>query len=1260
MNRFATSVVVILYLMRSAMAQSLFDTPTGTAPAGSNAAGSAFPRINHDLSVTFRYFAPSAKQVLLVPKSIDLGPRPMPMVKAADGNWTVTTPPVSPGFHYYEFLVDGAPLNDPGSRTFFGWGKETSGLEVPDPSLTFYEKRAVPHGHILSEAYKSKVTEMERHAFVYLPPGYSSTHRYPVLYLQHGAGESERGWSEQGRVAETMDNLLADGHGQPMLVVMDNGYSKPPRGDSKEFGHIVLEDLIPFIDLNFSTLANAENRAIAGLSMGGVQATSLGLEHTDVFGSIGVFSAFFQPWSAAILSDSVKANRRLRLLWLGCGKDDDCFRGGEQTHALLERSGIRHDWMEFSGSHEWQVWRKCLHAFAARLFQPKPKRATAVDLRTEYLIDPIGIDATKPRLSWRLDASDAEAHGLRQTAYRVTVASSKDKLASGHADLWDSGQVASDRSNFIDYAGKALASNAECWWRVQVRDEKGMESAWSDPAHWSMGLIHADDWRANWIGTASVFAHPPESRNNIVEDNSFRDPWLRKEFDLPAAPERAMFYVASNGYHELYVNGCRVGDSVLAPGVSDHKHRARYVTYEVTPYLKAGKNVVALWLGASWSVFPPYLETGRPATPMVLAQGEFALPGGQAVHISTDESWLTHASPNRLLGAWDFMNFGGEEYDAGRDVAGWNLAGLDTRDWQPAVVYRPVVALSAELIEPNRMQRAIKPLSVTAIPGGYRIDMGVNFAGWVEIPIWGKPGSRVDFQFSEQGAMAEDHKLHSSYLIGQTGWGVFQNRFNYMSGRWITVHGLDGPLSKDSVRGWNLRSDYARVATFDCSNPLLNEIYETCLWTFENLSVGGYVVDCPQRERMGYGGDAHATTQTALMNYGMGAFYTKWSQDWRDVQAPDGNLPYTAPTYWGGGGPIWSGFCVHLPWEVYLHYGDVSILRGNFPTMQRFLAFLDTKSKGDLLVKWGGEWDFLGDWLWPDAPNGVNGTFPETQFLNTSYWVYALGTASKIADIIGDHGSAEAYRKRANEIRLAVHARFFRPATHDYANGDQAYQAVALLANIPPPAERAAVAKRLEEEILVHRSGHIHAGITGGALLTRELLDSNRADLLNAMATKDDYPSWGHFLKTGHTTFPEDWSSTLSQLHSSYLFIGAWFIEGVLGITQAPGAAGYQKFSLRPLVGSLAYASGTYQTLHGTIRCAWRRDGDHLVLAATVPPNCEGTLYLPISDASSILEGGKPVAKALGMKRVRTENGSAVLELESGTYDFKMVYPTQK
>jgi alpha-L-rhamnosidase len=884
-----------------------------------------------------------------------------------------------------------------------------------------------------------------------------------------------------------------------------------------------------------------------------------------------------------------------------------------------------------------------------------PASLEVVDLRCEYLRDPLGLDVREPRLSWKLAAVDPAARGLRQTAFRLLVASTPEALAADSGDLLES--TAEDDRVVVAYAGKALRSGMTCHWKVKARDGDGAWSAWSKPARWTVGPLDPSDWKARWIGAGETFTRekgwPPP-------DNKVPDPWLRKTFRLDAAPARAAIHVASIGYHELYVNGEKADDAILVPSVTDGTKRARWRTYEIAGKLRAGENVLGLWLGVSWSIFPPHKRDDRPQCPMAIAQAEIELPGGKTVLVATDETWKTHPSPNRLLGVWDFMHFGGELYDARMEVPGWCAPGLDEVDWKPVALFGPKLALSADRVEPNRLQKAIAPVSIAEKGAGiHRIDMGVNFAGWIEADVEGKPGDRIDFIFSERPEREMTHNLHSASIIGPSGKGTFRNRFNYGVGRWITVKGLAAAPRPEAIRGHLVRTDYGRAGTFECSSELLNRICATTLWTFENLSLGGYVVDCPQRERMGYGGDAHATTGTGLNFYDLGAFYSKWAEDWRDVQGKDGNLPYTAPTYWGGGGPGWSGFCITLPWMVHRRYGDLRILEEGFPTMERWLAFLATKAKGDLLARWGGEWDFLGDWLWPGA-TGVNGDTRETLFFNNCYWVYNLLTAARVADVLRKAERAATWRRRAGEVRAAIHREFYKPDEKSYVNGFPAYLAIALLAGVPPEAERAGVWKRLEEEILVRRKGHIHAGITGGAFLFLALLEAGRNDLIASMALQESYPGWGDQIAKGATTFWEDWEGRQSLLHSSYLFIGPWFLEGLAGIRPDPDVPGFGKFIIEPDVGAakaVTWAKGTYESPRGSIESSWKVDGGRLELRVAVPPNATATVRLPSKNPASIREGKRPLAEAKGVERVAVEGGRAVLRVGSGRYEFEAEAP---
>lgn len=351
-------------------------------PAPSAIRGSQFPRLSPDGTVTFQVQAPEAQRVQIVPRGTGngLGDEPLDMTRGEQGRWSVTAP-VRPGFHYYQLAVDGYRGNDPASRTYFGWAQETSGLEVPDPVLDFYARQDVPHGDVRIVTYDSRVSGTPRQVFVYTPPRYDDdpTRRYPVLYLQHGAGESERAWTEQGKAHLILDNLIAAGRAEPMLVVMENGYANRPgepsgRGQADRFAELVASELVPLVDRKFRTRADREQRAIAGLSMGGGQAMRTGLAHPDLFASIGAFSGAireFDPEASfgGALRDVEAANRRLRLLWIGCGTEDSLIEPARQLHEKLAAHKVEHVWFEGPGSHEWQVWRKHLHDFAPRLFR---------------------------------------------------------------------------------------------------------------------------------------------------------------------------------------------------------------------------------------------------------------------------------------------------------------------------------------------------------------------------------------------------------------------------------------------------------------------------------------------------------------------------------------------------------------------------------------------------------------------------------------------------------------------------------------------------------------------------------------------------------------------------------------------------------------------------------------------------------------------------------------------------------------------------
>ena len=401
MRSLAVSIVAIAGM-------GLGQTAEVARPASTNVMNAQYPAVSADRRATFRLRAPNATRVQLQPGGNDNGLHagPLDLVKNEEGIWMVTTPPAVPGFHYYWFVVDGLNVNDPGSQSFFGWARDTSGIEIPGGAEDdFYLTRDVPHGQVRIESYLSKVTGQWRRAFVYTPPGYDTNTRarYPVLYLQHGAGENETGWTRQGRANFILDNLIAARQAVPMVVVMDHGYatlagasSTPgpaapapattapagraagaaPQGPSA-FERVVLEDLIPAIDARYRTRAERDQRAMAGLSMGSSQTLQITTRNLDRFAWIGLFSGaapsgdFSTAYNGA-LANAADFNGRVKLLWMGAGSVEARVTTAiETSKTQLNAHGITNvtTFTSSGTSHEWQTWRRCLYAFVPRLFR---------------------------------------------------------------------------------------------------------------------------------------------------------------------------------------------------------------------------------------------------------------------------------------------------------------------------------------------------------------------------------------------------------------------------------------------------------------------------------------------------------------------------------------------------------------------------------------------------------------------------------------------------------------------------------------------------------------------------------------------------------------------------------------------------------------------------------------------------------------------------------------------------------------------------
>ncbi len=394
-----------LLMARSALAQA-----DDFKPAATNLPGQEYPKIDSQLRALFRVNAPGAQKVQVNLAGMH------EMTRDSSGLWTVITPPLAPGFHYYSIVVDGASVSDPNSETFFGASRMLSGIEVPAPDQDFYAPRPVPHGEVRENWYHSDVMKAWRRAYVYTPPGYDTNTktRYPVLYLQHGAGEDERGWSTQGHMGFILDNLIAAGQAKPMIVVMDNGggsalfarprppapvaaapaaaappagqqptrqAAAPPRssflaGPAQYFEQVLLTEIIPTIDRSYRTIPDRDHRAMAGLSMGGGQTLQIGLTHLDTFAYLGVFSGVGMRGNADMktmyngaYADAAALNKKLKVFFISIGTTEN-VQGARRYKAALDSLGVRNVYYESPGTaHEWLTWRRSLYQFAPLLFR---------------------------------------------------------------------------------------------------------------------------------------------------------------------------------------------------------------------------------------------------------------------------------------------------------------------------------------------------------------------------------------------------------------------------------------------------------------------------------------------------------------------------------------------------------------------------------------------------------------------------------------------------------------------------------------------------------------------------------------------------------------------------------------------------------------------------------------------------------------------------------------------------------------------------
>jgi len=894
--------------------------------------------------------------------------------------------------------------------------------------------------------------------------------------------------------------------------------------------------------------------------------------------------------------------------------------------------------------------------------------------KCEQRICPLGIDVPQPVLGWTLASSRRADH---QTAYQILAASDLALLAAGtKPDLWDSGKVDSNNSLGIPYTGKPLASGQRVWWQVRAWDRDGEPGAYCAPQWWEMALLSAADWHGKWISDGKVL--PQRDEDFFMPAPA---PLLRKGFKVTGPVKRARIHVSGLGYHELTLNGGRVGDALLDPAWTAYDKRVCYVTHDITSLLHEGDNALGVMLGNGW--FNPLplrmwgflnlrerLTTGRPR---VIVQLNIEYADGATAQIVTDESWRVADGP--ILRNSIYL---GEVYDARKEVAGWDRPGFDDKSWRAATLEKNGSGvLRAQSAPPIRATEEIPAMKVSEVKPGvvFIYDFGQNFTGLVRMRLEAPAGTTVVMRYGE--LLNKDGSLNpmtsvcgqikgrrkeaggtqpnvgdpvapavawqgDTYIAKGGGVETYTPRFTFHAFRYVEITGLPARLPIDSLTGLRIHSDVLDAGSFACSNDRFNRIQQMCRRTFVSNLIG-VQSDCPHRERFGYGGDIVATSEALMLNYDMTTFYQKTVNDWADSARPDGMLTDTAPStgigYCGIGWRIAHPLLVS---QLYRYQGDRRLMEEQYDTAKRWLL-LEAAKYPDGIGKEG-----LGDHesLVPaPSPPLVTPLFYQTATI-----------LAGMARTLGRADDAKTFDELAGKIRDVYQKSLLDPKTGVAGPGSQACQALALYTGMVPEAVRPLALDRLLEDIRDKHHGHLSTGILGTKVILDALSNNNHAAVAYEIANQADFPGWGWMLENGATTLWEHWAgsdNTFSNNHPMFGSVSQWFFNCLGGIRPAADAVGFDKIVIAPQpVGDLQWVKCSYQSARGPVVCEWKKSDGVLELRVAVPVGATATVVVPAKDATGVTEGGKPAAQTEGVHFLRHEPGAAVYAVGAGSYVF--------
>ncbi|MBQ8696602.1 MAG: family 78 glycoside hydrolase catalytic domain [Clostridia bacterium] len=832
------------------------------------------------------------------------------------------------------------------------------------------------------------------------------------------------------------------------------------------------------------------------------------------------------------------------------------------------------------------------------------------DLKVEGTVCPLGIDTTRPTFSYILTS---EGKNKYQTAYRIRVATSPEGLDT--PDMWDSGKVSSDKTSWIEYEGKELSSRCEYFFRVTVWDEEDNESEQSEVSRFETAFLDPSQFYAKWIaGTKPTSPYlgrgiSPEARTPVPPRTVEKSlPVFATEFCLKDDIAKARAYVTGLGMFSLELNGEKVSENLYEPGETDYGKEILYVTYDVTRFLNRGKNAMGAMLGKGFYIedgdgkykklYPNYGEL------MFKAQIEIEYTDGTTDTVITDEDFRFCEDGPITCSSWT----GGEDYDATKELGAYSTVGYDRSAWQKVRIVEPKAkTLKARFYPPITVAEEFEAVEVKQIDDAtFLIDFGRNFAGIEEFALTGERGTTIELWPAELllDGRIDQHScgmgICDSYTFKGEGVERWSPSFCYHGFRYMELRVKNGRICEPSAEMFKaklIRCANEKTGYFETSSSDYNIIH-TITDRSVQANMFNTATDCPHREKLGWQEESHLLFDTISAGYDIRNWMKKIASDAVTAQHESGLVPDICPEFvrFSGGfvdEPTWGGSCVFIPYYIYLTYGDPSQLKASYPTMIRYMDYLEGKSEGYLLYRG------LGDWACYDEST------PLPLTVSCTYYMLAK-TMAEIADILGKDNK-EKYAELARNIKNAVNEAFLDKEIMSYGSGSQASNAMPLCYGIAEGHEEAVLANLVSA---VEKSGY---HITTGEIALKPMITAlslyGRTDVVLKMLMNRTMPSYLYFVEQNATSLPEYWDMQHSQLHCMMGHMVGWSYHFIAGIENT--SVGYKTFKIKPYFPEgMTYLRSGIKTVHGMIQVEWEKKDGVTTLTVNVPVNTTATIEL--------------------------------------------------